>query len=95
MFGDVDMYYVYTFVAPIYFGIMGMIAMIIKDYSGWSIQRTFAVMGIVSALTVSYIISRCNLYSFTKNRYYMQYIYLIMYHLFTFILMGLLIYYID
>lgn len=76
----ISTYRVYTIVAPIYLGIMSMVAIYIRDWQQISTRKAFFIIGIVSALIVSFAITFCKVYNWTTSRYLLQYVKLQLYH---------------
>ena len=75
-----DPYYIYTIGAPLYIGLMSAFAVILSMQSKLSIRTAFFIIGIISPIRVSIVITRCNIYNFTSGRYKEQYARLLFYH---------------
>ena len=81
---QIDRYYFYTIIAPIYLGMMSTFAILLHHYSNLSIRQAFLIIGITSAIIVSIIITHYHVYQFTKERLFKQYLILQLLHNFTF-----------
>lgn len=77
---EIDPYYFYSLATPLYFGVMSVIGMLLTNYFQWNIHLIFGIVGLISALGISIAITHCNLYTFSKQRLYQQYIGLLTYH---------------
>lgn len=81
---DKNTYRTYTILAPLYIGIMSVIAIAIRNYYKISTRKAFIIIGIISALIVSAVITFCRIYNWTPTRYFKQYIKLQLYHFILF-----------
>ena len=71
---------VYPLIAPLYLGLMSAIAIFIRNRYGITTRKAFFIIGIISALIVSIIITVCKIYPFSKTRLFEQYVRLQIYH---------------
>ena len=76
----ISTYHFYTIAAPIYLGIMSAIAIWIRNKYQISTRKAFFIIGIISAIIVSVLITVCHVYNWTPERYHLQYIKLQFYH---------------
>ena len=81
---NIDPYYLYTIVAPIYFGIMSIIAIVISQVMKINIRLSYFIVSLISPVLVSLFIKLNNLYTFSNKRWIQQYIYLLLFHLFAY-----------
>ena len=90
----INTYHGYSISAPFYLGLMSAIAIWMRDKYNMSTRKAFFIIGIISGLIVSVIISVCHIYDWSKNRYIWQYIKLQFYHfiLYSVIIANLYIY---
>ena len=77
---NMEPYYVYTIIAPLFMGIMSSLAVAISIYFKLSIIKSFFIISIISPILVSIAIKLCNIYTFTELRYKFQYLKLMFYH---------------
>ena len=70
--------------APLYFGIMSMLAICLHLFFGMSITQSFIIIGIISPLIISILVTTCKLYTFSQERLYKQYVNLFIYHFLIF-----------
>jgi hypothetical protein len=89
-----DPFMTYAIIAPLYIGSMSVLAIMIKNRYDISTRKAFFLVGIVSALIVSIVITVCRVYNFSKQRLFEQYIRLQLYHfiLYSGIIANLYIY---
>ena len=78
---DIDPYYFYTIVAPLYMGIMSAIAIGLHKYFDISVRTAFLIISLISAVIVAISITVCDIYNFSQSRLTEQYVRLIIYHL--------------
>ncbi len=87
-----NVYYLYTLGAPLYLGLMSVLALILHRVIGISLTLSFFLIGILSALLISVAITVCRTYQFTPSRLIEQYFRLQIYHFITFSGIILMIY---
>ena len=76
----IEPYYFYTLFAPVYMGIMSVIAVYIHQHYNMSIEKSFIIISLVSPVIVSVAITMCDIYNFNQLRLIEQYARLIIYH---------------
>ena len=81
---DTDPYFIYTVLAPLYIGLFSMFAICLSEWTSLSRRLSFFIIGIISATIVYGVITSCNIYQFTKERYLEQYGRLLIYHFITY-----------
>ena len=86
---DLEPYIFYTIGAPIYMGLMSMLAVLISQQFKLSIQQSFCVVSLISPIIISFLITYCDIYTFSPRRLKEQYIRLFAYH---FMLYNLIIF---
>lgn len=74
----------YGILAPLYLGIMSAIAIKIKDKYRLTVRKSFFIIGVISAIIVSVLITVCRMYPFTTSRLIEQYFRLQIYHFFIY-----------
>lgn len=77
---NLDIYRTYVIVAPIYFGLMSAITIYIHHKYKISVRKAFFIIGIISAIIVSIVITIFHIYNWSRKRYFQQYIELQIYH---------------
>ena len=81
---DYDPYYIYTISAPIYFGTMSIISVLISKYFKINIRLSYFLVSLVSPIIVSSFIKLNNVYNFSDERWKKQYLYLFLFHSFAY-----------
>lgn len=76
----INTYYTYTVLAPLYIGLMSAFAIWFSKKYEISTRKCFLIIGIISAIIVSIIITICNIYNWSTQRYMLQYAKLQIYH---------------
>lgn len=75
----------YTLLAPLYFGVMTMIALYISNIMNISLQISLFIVSILSIIIISTLITSINAYKFsTQKQWYNQYITISIAHLITY-----------
>lgn len=78
-------YYNYSLIAPLYLGIMNIIAYIIRTNFGLSLKQSLLLISIISSMIVMVFITINNAYNFqTRERWILQYQYILFAQLFVF-----------
>ena len=78
---NIEPYFFYTLIAPVYMGLMSVLAILISCYFQISIRTAFFIVSIISTVIVSTAITVCKVYRFSKERLREQYLRLLGYHL--------------
>jgi len=78
---NMEPYYFYTLVAPVYMGLMSVVAILLSKHTKLSVRMSFFVISIISSLIVSAAITVCQIYRFSKHRLREQYVRLLGYHM--------------
>jgi signal transduction histidine kinase len=89
---NIDPYYFYTIMAPLYLGTMTSIAIYLHQNYDISIEKSFLIISLISAFITSLAITICSIYNFSDERLKEQYLRLIIYHLIIYNLVILTIY---
>ncbi|ANB50959.1 hypothetical protein [Powai lake megavirus] len=76
----IDTYKLYIMLAPLYMGLMSVLAIKIRNHYQISTREAFFIIGIISAIIISIVISICHIYNWSQQRYIWQYIKLQFYH---------------
>jgi len=84
LLGNTDPYYLYTITAPVYFGTMSVISVIIAETFKINIRLSYFIISLISPIFVSSLIKLNNVYTFSKKRWLLQYVYLFLYHSFAY-----------
>jgi hypothetical protein len=87
---DSNPYYIYSQYAPLYFGLMSILLIYIKNKFNLSFINSILLIGIVSSIIISFGITYCNFYTFSKQRLHEQYIRLLIAHTLTYTFIFLL-----
>jgi hypothetical protein len=77
---DIEPYIFYTIGAPLYMGLMSMLAVLISQQYKLSIQKSFFIVSLLSPIIVSFLITYCDIYTFSPHRLKQQYLRLFVYH---------------
>lgn len=77
---NIEPYYFYTLFAPLYIGLMSALAIILHLYYHIPIRQSYFMIGIISAICISITITYCDVYQFTRERLFQQYLRLQIYH---------------
>lgn len=91
--GDTDPYYLYTLVAPMYFGTMSVLTLLVSNMLKINLRLCFIITSIISTINVSLFIKVNDVYTFDKKRWLLQYFYLLIYHMFIYNVVIVNIYY--
>jgi len=86
---DIEPYIFYTVGAPLYMGLMSMLAVLISEQYRISIQQSFFIVSLLSPIIVSFLVTYCDIYTFSPRRLKEQYLRLFVYH---FMLYNLIIF---
>lgn len=78
---NIEPYFFYTLVAPVYLGLMSVKAVLMSRYFQISMRTSFFIVSIISAILVSGGITVCHIYRFSKKRLREQYLRLLGYHI--------------
>ncbi len=78
----------YTQTAPLYFGLMSILAILIHTFFGISVTTSYILMFIISVISISTAITFCQLYRFTPDRLIWQYFFILVYHFVAFNMMA-------
>ena len=82
IFGDnMDIYFVYTIIAPLYLGIMSACAVAIHEFTKLPIIYSFLITHIASALFISILITKCDIYEYNFKKLNQQYFNIIISHI--------------
>jgi len=84
LLGNNDPYYLYTIIAPVYFGLMSVISILIAESLQINVRLSYFIMSLISPIFVSSLIKSNNVYTFSKNRWILQYLYLFLFHSFAY-----------
>lgn len=79
-----NVYHLYTLAAPLYIGLMSVLALILHHATDLSLAVSFFLIGILSASISSVIITKCRGYNFTPNQLSKHYIRLQLLHFLTY-----------
>lgn len=79
-----DPYMIYTILAPLYMGVMSMLAVALSIYTRLSLRMGYLIISLISTILVSITITICDVYNFSTDRYREQYLRLLFYHLFLY-----------
>lgn len=82
----------YTIIAPLYFGIMNMIAIYLSSILTISLRQIYFIMSLVSAAIVITVVHTMNLYHFTPQQWIPYYIRVIIRHMIAY---NIFIYYLN
>jgi len=77
---DIEPYIFYTIGAPLYMGLMSMLAIMISQQYKISTRQSFFVVSLLSPIIVSFLITYCDIYNFSPHRLTEQYLRLFVYH---------------
>ena len=80
----IDPYFIYTISSPLYFGFQSIFAILISNYFNLHFRIGFLIISLISPFLISLFIKLNDVYFFTEERWVKQYIYLILYHMFTY-----------
>ena len=80
----INPYFVYTICAPLYFGFQSVFAILISKFFKLHFRIGFLIVSLISPFLTSLFIKLNDVYFFTEDRWVKQYIYLILYHMFTY-----------
>jgi hypothetical protein len=78
--GKNDPYYLYTLLAPLYFGTMSVIALLVSTYFKLNIRLSYLIITLISTMNISLLIKLNNVYNFSSERWIKQYLYLLLFH---------------
>lgn len=90
---NIDPYYIYTLLAPLYFGIMSIIAILLSMILKLHFRYGYFLISLISPLFVSIFIKYYDVYIFDNTRWIKQYLYLYIYHMINYNLIIANIYY--
>ena len=85
-------YYNYSLIAPLYFGLINALSMLIKNQFNLSLRNTYLIIGPLSGLFVAIIAFYFNTYNYNKNKWLIYYVTIILSHFFIF---NVIIYFIQ
>lgn len=85
-------YYHYSLIAPLYFGLLNVFSIWIKNQFNLSLRNTYLIIGPLSGIFVAIIASYLNTYNYKKNQWLIYYATLIFSHFFIF---NVIIYFIQ
>lgn len=77
---NIEPYTFYTIAAPLYLGVMSMLAVLLNRWYKFSIRESFFVVSLISPMIVSFLITYCDIYTFSPGRLTEQYFRLLIYH---------------
>ena len=84
LLGNIDPYFLYTIVAPIYFGLMSIITVVISTFMKTNIRLSYFITSLISPILISLFIRLNDLYVFSDKRWIKQYILLLTFHSFAY-----------
>ena len=70
-------YYVYTFLAPLWFGMWNVISKIMADIFKLSLRMRFFIISVISALCIMTIATVFKSYKFTPTEWLQYYVYIL------------------
>ena len=79
-----DPYFLYTLTAPVYFGIMSVLTILVSKIFNINFRYAFLITSLISPTLVSIFIKVFDLYTFSEERWIKQYLYLLLFHSFTY-----------
>ena len=85
-------YKTYTFIAPLYFGIMNMISRYLQNKYNLTLRERFLLIGIISPIIVMIFAKLMNSYNITEKEWIRYYIRLFLKHFLTY---NLIIYFLE
>jgi hypothetical protein len=76
----IEPYIFYTIGAPLYMGVMSMLAVLIGRQYRIPTRQAFFAVSLLSPIIVSFLITYCDIYNFSPYRLKEQYLRLFVYH---------------